>query len=110
MLNLKLFSPLARTGTKDRLERRLAKEHAAHERAEQRIMRQMEFLALQLRERRVAKAAVAAARSELAIDAGIIEIEATASLLMGEAVFLADNQSADERLAPPPPPFSAWAS
>lgn len=81
MLNLKFFSPLARTGTKDRLDRQLARKQARHDREAKRIMRQIAFLAGQLQEHRAARSAVAAARMELALDINTIEGEIAAGML-----------------------------
>lgn len=82
---IKIFSPFARTGTKDRLNKRLARQQARHEREAKRISGQIEFLSAQLAEHRAARAAVYAARSELALDITTIDGEIAAGLLAEDA-------------------------
>lgn len=81
MFGFKLFSPVTRVGTKDRLRRRLARDQAAHDQAIERLHGRIDFLNGQLREHREARQAVAAACVELDLDLTVVGREIETGLL-----------------------------
>lgn len=96
MFSLKFFSPIARTGTKERLKHRLTREQAAHDRAISRLHDRIRFLNGQLREHCEARAAVTAARVELDLDQDAVlrEIEVAMIASPAPAQMLADEEPA----------------
>jgi len=94
MFSFKFFSPIARTGTKERLQRRLTREQAAHDRAISRLHDRIHFLNGQLREHCEARTAVTAARVELDLDQDAVLREIEVAMISSDAP--ADT-SADEK-------------